>query len=118
MKKWLNGLGWTVCLLGLIGSFFLACYGGMQEYGNYYTYYDRNWGLTIGIFTGGFISTMIITFVLFALAEFLENQEKILKQQNDILTSIQSQIKMTDSQKQDETSEQNGISKQDETSNI
>nr|WP_295293973.1 hypothetical protein [uncultured Blautia sp.] len=59
MKKWLNGFAYTIFILGCVESCILAYYGGVQEYGSYYTYYDRNWVLTIGIFAGCFIAQQI-----------------------------------------------------------
>lgn len=105
MKKWLNGFAYTVFILGCVGSCILAYYGGVQEYGSYYTYYDRNWALTIGIFAGCFISTTVISIILWGLVEILTNQEKIMNEHNETLTSIQAcQDKIADIQKQIATS--------------
>ena len=104
MKKWLNGFAYTICILGCVGSFFLSYYGGIQEYGSYYTYYDRNWALTLGIFAGGFISTTVISIILWGLVVVLTNQEKILKGQDDTLTSVQAcQDRISDMQKKMES---------------
>ena len=101
MKSCLNGFAYTVFILGCIGSCILAYYCGIQEYGSYYTYYDRNWALTIGIFAGCFISTTVISIILWGLVAVLTNQEKIIKEYNETLTSIQvCQDKIAEVQKQ------------------
>ena len=88
MKGWLNGFAYLVFILGSIGSCILAYYGGIQEYGSYYTNYDINWALTSGIFTGCFISITIISIILGGLVEVLTNQEKILKEHNELLKFV------------------------------
>ena len=68
-------------------------------------YYDRNWALTIGIFAGCFISTTVISIILWGLVEILTNQEKIMNEHNETLISIQvCQDKIADIQKQIATS--------------
>ena len=101
MKQWLKGFACIVSILGFMGSFVLSYYGGVREYGTYYTYYGRDWALTLGIFAGGFISTTVISIILCGLAEVLENQEKILIDQDCTLTSVQMcHDRITDIQKQ------------------
>ncbi len=79
MKSLLRTLSIVELVLGLIGSFVLA-----NQYGNVVdftysgrTYYERNWGLTIGIFTGCLFSVLVIYAILEGLRTVLENQETI-----------------------------------------
>lgn len=86
MKSFSKVLGCIVLIVGSIGSIVCAALGGIETT-TYYTF--RNWGTTLGIFAGCFLSIAILAVLLFGLAEVLENQEVIKKNQTEIKQIVQ-----------------------------
>lgn len=73
-------LAYTVLVLGLIGSFILADKFGQDihvstsTYFSYtHTYVERNWGTTLGIFFGSFISILSVFAILYGLSVAIES---------------------------------------------
>lgn len=83
MKKLCNALAIITFVLGLVGSFILAKnLGRTLVYSSTkynITEYERSWGLTIGIFLGCMFSVVVLSAILWSLAEIMKRLE-ILEQ--------------------------------------
>lgn len=96
MKSFLKGLSYTILVLGTIGSFCLAnVFGKELTYSSYLgkSYTIRDTGLTIGIFAGSLISTLILFAILLGLASILENQETLSTKLVNEIESLKSHIR-------------------------
>ena len=73
-------LAYIYLCVGTIGSIALAyIFGNRVDYVSDYgrTYYERDWGITWGVFLGSLLSVFIICAVLFALVSIIESFEGI-----------------------------------------
>ena len=72
-------LAYVYLCLGTIGSIALAYTLGNKIDVSYSgrTYYERDWGITWGVFLGSLLSVFIICAILFALASIIESFEGI-----------------------------------------
>lgn len=77
--------GYTVMVLGIIGSIVVAKVFGSSV--DRFGYVDRDWGLTIGIFIGGLLSTLCTSGILLGIGAMLEYLETITHKLNDVTTS-------------------------------
>ena len=64
--------------LGIIASIYLAYQFGNSLHGVYYTYYERDWLLTILIFVLGVGASLVFSIPLFALAEIIDKEDTLL----------------------------------------
>lgn len=87
MEKILKGLSILTAIFGVIGSIVIADYGGMVQ-SRYSSWYDRDYGMTFGIFLGCCLSVAIFSALLYGFAELLETQKETLEVQKNILEHI------------------------------
>jgi len=83
MKNLCRALSWIVLLCGIFGSLYIAEAYGLEVKTSTITA-KRNWGLTIGIYIGAMISTLVIFAILGALAKILERLEPKKEEHNEI----------------------------------
>ena len=106
MKKILRLLANIIAVLGFLGSFVMANYGGQVE--TSYGWEDRDYGLTFGIFVGCCLSVAVVAVLLYGFAELLEMQEKALTIQEEIKETEQNILKcMSNEQSTSSDSEEN-----------
>ena len=85
MKKLLSALATLEAIFGGIGCFIIAYQAGNVVDFTFQgtTYYERDWGLTIGIFLGSAFTVLVVFAILVSLCTILENQDAILLRLNN-----------------------------------
>lgn len=84
MKKICSVLATLTLIFGLIGAFILAKDLGMPNLFDT----ERNWGVTIGVFIGIACSAVVLSVILFALSQILENQEYIISTSKQVSPTL------------------------------
>ena len=84
MKKICSVLATLTLIFGLIGAFILAKDLGMPNLFDT----ERNWGVTIGVFIGIACSAVVLSVILFAISEILENQEIIMASNKQVSPTL------------------------------